>query len=55
MGLAITQLATGINNAHSKMAECSNVGVCDRETGTCKCSPPFTGAACERCKFLIIK
>lgn len=49
-GMAITQLATSNYNAHSKVVECSNVGVCDRNTGTCKCFPPFTGAACERMK-----
>jgi len=33
--------------AHRKV-ECSNAGICDRATGTCKCFPPWTGAACNR-------
>lgn len=30
------------------LTECSNKGTCDRGTGTCTCSPGFTGAACSR-------
>lgn len=29
-------------------AECSNKGLCDRETGECECFPEFDGRACER-------
>lgn len=29
-------------------AECSNKGICDRETGECVCNPLFDGAACQR-------
>lgn len=36
-------------SAHQVM-ECSNRGVCDRETGTCVCFEGFTGAACQRTK-----
>jgi len=35
------------SNAHS-WAECSNKGICDRETGECVCFDQYTGAACER-------
>ena len=28
-------------------AECSNMGICDRSTGTCTCRFGFTGLACE--------
>jgi EGF-like domain len=35
------------NVAHS-LLECSNVGYCDRLTGTCKCPPPYSGSACQR-------
>ena len=28
--------------------ECSNKGVCDRDTGMCECFPNFEGIACER-------
>jgi len=29
-------------------AECSNKGICDRESGDCVCFPEFSGRACER-------
>eukprot|EP01035_Chromulina_nebulosa_P018855 gene18855-24640_t len=32
----------------SSLAECSNVGVCNRISGTCKCYPPYEGTSCER-------
>lgn len=47
-GKAIADMATSWNTAHSKLRECSNAGKCDRSTGTCRCFPPWTGAACER-------
>jgi len=34
--------------AHLAEAECSNMGVCDYDTGVCKCRSGFTGRACER-------
>jgi len=34
-------------DAHS-WAECSNKGICDRETGECVCYDQYDGAACER-------
>ena len=45
-------MASGTDYAHT-VAECSNAGRCDRQTGTCKCisgrdGPLFEGAACER-------
>ena len=33
-------------------AECSNKGLCDRETGECVCFDGYTGAACKRSKSL---
>jgi hypothetical protein len=37
------------NVAHlTAIAECSNVGLCDRSTGICDCQPGFGGAACNR-------
>ncbi|KAJ1446442.1 hypothetical protein M885DRAFT_625253 [Pelagophyceae sp. CCMP2097] len=39
---------TGTDAAHN-LAECSNRGACDRETGLCTCEEGrFEGAACER-------
>jgi len=35
------------NSAHYYM-ECSNKGVCDRETGECQCFDGYDGAACQR-------
>ena len=46
-GRAIADIATAPNTAHA-MAECSNAGLCDRESGNCKCFPPWTGASCNR-------
>eukprot|EP00596_Hydrurales_sp_CCMP1899_P010196 CAMPEP_0119052758 /NCGR_PEP_ID=MMETSP1177-20130426/73946_1 /TAXON_ID=2985 /ORGANISM="Ochromonas sp, Strain CCMP1899" /LENGTH=594 /DNA_ID=CAMNT_0007032425 /DNA_START=1758 /DNA_END=3542 /DNA_ORIENTATION=- len=34
--------------AHDEQLECSNMGLCQRETGQCSCRPGFEGAACER-------
>lgn len=30
------------------IAECSNQGICDRDSGECMCYPGYTGGACER-------
>lgn len=39
---------TGIDGGHN-LAECSNRGICDRETGKCRCEEGrFEGSACER-------
>jgi len=39
--------AQGTDNAHN-LAECSNMGICDRTTGLCTCRQGFSGLACER-------
>lgn len=33
--------------AHTTALECSGRGICDRSTGECQCSPPFSGEACQ--------
>jgi len=40
--------ATTVDTVHVEEAECSNMGVCDRSSGTCKCHASFDGKACER-------
>lgn len=36
-----------MNSAHA-YAECSNKGLCDRNTGQCECLPGYDGHACQR-------
>lgn len=40
--------ATATNVAHAGGAECSNKGLCNRNTGLCACQVGWEGAACER-------
>ncbi|DAZ96183.1 TPA: hypothetical protein N0F65_012373 [Lagenidium giganteum] len=47
MGTAWADYASAVDTAHA-LAECSNMGSCDRTSGTCKCATGFEGAACER-------
>ncbi|CAM9140099.1 unnamed protein product, partial [Discosporangium mesarthrocarpum] len=46
-GPAWSDSATGVDDAHNP-AECSNRGLCDRETGMCLCDPGFEGQDCSR-------
>lgn len=46
-GKAWADLPTSSTVAHA-LAECSNMGICDRTTGTCNCFPGFTGNSCQR-------
>ncbi|KAA0175809.1 hypothetical protein FNF27_02895 [Cafeteria roenbergensis] len=46
-GRAWMDLAYTANAAHAQ-AECSNRGICDRETGKCNCQAGFTGEGCEK-------
>lgn len=45
--IAWADYASATDVAHD-MAECSNMGLCDRTTGTCRCQTGFEGVACER-------
>ncbi|KAL3776799.1 hypothetical protein ACHAW5_006218 [Stephanodiscus triporus] len=42
-----TEVVEGENKAHPRM-ECSNKGLCDRQTGECRCFENYDGKACER-------
>ena len=46
-GAAWADEATATDTAHNIM-ECSNRGICNRESGECTCGIGFEGAACER-------
>jgi len=35
-------------DAGHQLAECSNAGLCNRETGVCECYKGYTGQACEK-------
>uniref|UniRef100_A0A7S0SUR4 EGF-like domain-containing protein n=1 Tax=Chromulina nebulosa TaxID=96789 RepID=A0A7S0SUR4_9STRA len=35
-------------NAHSTLAECSGIGICNRTTGLCNCPDNYFGNSCER-------
>ncbi len=41
------EVVDGEDSAHPRM-ECSNKGLCDRETGECMCFENYDGKACER-------
>lgn len=46
-GSAWVDIAISDDKAH-QLSECSNMGICDRETGTCQCREGFEGSACEK-------
>ena len=46
-GKAWADIPTAAKVAHA-LAECSNMGTCNRVTGRCECFPGFEGDACER-------
>lgn len=35
-------------DGHPTRRECSDIGICDRSTGLCKCPHGYTGRACEK-------
>lgn len=40
--------AVADDDAHNALLECSNAGLCNRDTGVCQCFEPYTGDACQR-------
>lgn len=46
-GLAWSDVPVGTDDAHQEV-ECSNAGICDRNTGVCACFTGFEGEACNR-------
>ena len=46
MGIASADLPSSATEAHHQ-AECSNAGICDRESGSCDCMIHRAGRACE--------
>ncbi len=50
-GLFWFGLPSAADTAHDSYVECSNKGMCDRESGLCKCQSMFTGEACERSAY----
>jgi hypothetical protein len=49
---AWTDKARAVDRAH-EMAECSNMGLCERDEGICSCVLGFSGLACQRSKSAI--
>jgi hypothetical protein len=45
-GTAWADYPTAVDEAHA-MAECSNMGICNRASGVCKCRTGFMGSACQ--------
>jgi len=48
-GVAWADKAYAIDMAHQSVT-CSNAGICDFSTGSCKCFTGFSGIACQRSK-----
>ena len=47
-GIRWVGMASGTDTLHETLVECSGVGKCDRGSGMCKCSLPYSGRGCER-------
>jgi len=47
-GIRWIGMASGTDTLHETLVECSGVGKCDRRSGLCKCSLPYSGRGCER-------
>mmetsp|Transcript_17880 Transcript_17880/g.40975 ORF Transcript_17880/g.40975 Transcript_17880/m.40975 type:complete len:434 (-) Transcript_17880:476-1777(-) len=48
VGPVIRSKPVSDKEAHTKLAECSENGICDRGTGICRCSVGWGGTACDR-------
>jgi hypothetical protein len=46
-GLSWSSYPSADNKAHDKYSVCSDMGLCDKEAGICKCQTAFYGQACE--------
>mmetsp|Transcript_22883 Transcript_22883/g.26333 ORF Transcript_22883/g.26333 Transcript_22883/m.26333 type:complete len:559 (+) Transcript_22883:62-1738(+) len=46
-GLSWFSYPSDDNVGHNKRSECSDMGICDRPSGECRCNQGFFGAACE--------
>ena len=47
-GVAWADYPTATDEAHAGDVECSGMGYCDHDSGTCVCRANFEGPACER-------
>jgi hypothetical protein len=47
LGLQWIGYASATDTLHTTMTECSSAGDCDRTAGTCKCTAPYSGNACQ--------
>ena len=47
-GIAWVDFPTANDVAHTDFVECSNMGICNRQTGDCMCRNGYSGPACEQ-------
>jgi hypothetical protein len=49
-GVAWFDMPYADDSAH-QLVECSNAGICNRNTGKCECFDGYIGSACQRSNF----